>query len=871
MGMGSWSVDLDYSPEMAAELIEVVGNVLRPRKNHMLAYDPDGNLTYVGVVLAILRLDEGGITIGGRNALWWLDGPVTPELDYVSQQNKLSDGDFSLDLVSYASGPFWDFADNSQWSIGGGAAQTFGATDKDDILRSAETFHTVAGRAYQASIRLNSTGAFGPGHFRLRIAYQGKFQNPNLASPYSAWGTPARTPPDIHFETDPQGIVAGPVLRVQTALPNLIPNGSFDDGGGSLNGYIQTGATGNFYLGTDGGHNGPNYCFTNSSTTPPLKVLWSSASGSVSGSPAPQPVLPGQEYEMWMVARTNPGFTDTDGDIFLDIVLDGPGMTPKHIETPHARPDAGSSAWRLLHVKFSVDPGYYIGTPVVLVQDQTLGQWDFDDISLIRVKGNYDAVQGPAIIQTPERSYRWDMPYRVDISVTDAIVQMRAVAVGLDRTPIIIDGPSLSPNVDAPGLQVASFDVRLPSGYVAFYPQVYIGDVHAGAYFLGQGTIVDTDSSTYTIDTDVAPAAATGGIFTRSSIAPAGAESVHLELVAESSSGPWIAHNASFIRTDSGPVDGDQIIADIRIDPVTGLPLSLDAGTISCPEGIPYDWVATNLSALERLNHYCTVISDPPREYRVNPGFAPTLDVGIAEDVCTDHTPVGPSPIVLLKRDIDVVDIPPTALDVDTQPTEIWVIGAERKLRDGRTIVITANALVPGSAEVDFHGFASRRTEIVTDGTVDHIGYAQALATDIADRAAAPAPSVTVKLNPLDAATAATLDSYTRPDCPPGDWVYVYHPEAGLQDPDNETTIEGAPAFPVRLRIYGRQRQLGPSSRVALRRTNGSVLDPLPGVLFSDEDSTTLMLGDRPPDWMSDPQGGNPGVQYVSDRKSRPR
>ncbi len=40
--------------------------------------------------------------------------------------------------------------------------------------------------------------------------------------------------------------------------------------------------------------------------------------------------------------------------------------------------------------------------------------------------------------------------------------------------------------------------------------------------------------------------------------------------------------------------------------------------------------------------------------------------------------------------------------------------------------------------------------------------------------------------------------------------------------------------------------------------------------LWSDADKTSLVLGERPIDWVNDPQGGAAAVRYINDRKSRP-
>ncbi len=149
---------------------------------------------------------------------------------------------------------------------------------------------------------------------------------------------------------------------------------------------------------------------------------------------------------------------------------------------------------------------------------------------------------------------------------------------------------------------------------------------------------------------------------------------------------------------------------------------------------------------------------------------------------------------------------------------------------------------------------------IVSAGTVDHFGYARALAEDLAAKEAEPALTLTLALSGND----------TRPDLRVGDWVYVFHPEAGLQDTTYTDEVNGQTVFPRRVRVLTQQRQLGPSYRIVMREPDGTTW-PLTGVLWSAEDSSVLTIGDRVVDWQSDPQGRSEAEQYLRDRASRPR
>lgn len=857
--LGAWSVDIDHNPVIVEELFKDNGE---PRKNHFLLYDPDDILVYCGLSLTGVPSKEG-VTIGGRDVGWWATcGLFTA--DYVSGTNKLSDGHFHHDLSEGVS-DFWDLAENTKWVIlgalealypPGNVAATFGAIEVDDVLRSAERFPTVPGRSYYVSAVIQLKGQLGPGLLRLRTVYTGRFINPNVASPYTSWSPAVRG--DIHYETDPQGIVAGPVLRIQTALPNLIPNGSLDDGGGSLNGFIQFAGT--WTLDSGGGHNGAHYVHTDAG--PAWKSLISSADGAVVLPAAAQPVVPGERYQMWMVARTNPGSPATDGEAVMKAGITG--LTASMLPTPTIRPDDGVGEWQLALLEFDIPDDMSALIPQIQVSGQTTGRWDFDDITLIRVKGNYDSVTGPQIFGTPGRTYRWTVPYRIDISVTDAVVQLRAVCRGpIYADPLIIDGPALTPNVDDPGLQQVSFDITLPSGYDNFIPQVYAADVHGGAYFLGEGTIVDTDTATQVFDVVSRPPDLSGyTTIAVASTAPAGSDSVHVEVIAEAESGQWIVGQVSIARTDKAPATGDDIVADILAA------LCLTAGDINCPEPIPYDWAPRNLTPLEALRHYCAVVSEPPREYRVNADGS--VDVGTAEYLFPDHTPDGDDPIVLLSTDADVEPFDDIETDVTDRYTDIVVIGAERQMTSGRPpIIITASAPVPGAEDTDRNGNRIYRPKVVSDGTVDHWGYAQALANDLAEQEARPALALNVAL------TGRLEDGVVvvNHGAPPGDWLYAFE-DGVLDDPTAEPAdIEGDTVRPRRARVFTRTLAPGAGYRIVVERTNGTTFDlaDKTRIIWPAAAVTALTVGDRLPEWVADPQGGAAGEQYIRDRASRPR
>lgn len=181
-------------------------------------------------------------------------------------------------------------------------------------------------------------------------------------------------------------------------------------------------------------------------------------------------------------------------------------------------------------------------------------------------------------------------------------------------------------------------------------------------------------------------------------------------------------------------------------------------------------------------------------------------------------------------------------------------------------MLITATAVVAGTSGL------AQRTKVISDATIDSRLYAQAVADDEAERQALPPLSVTATLNEIDPDDAATLGIPARPDFATGDTIYVYHPEALLEDRTVETEVAGETVWPRPMRVQEKAREhSGPGWRIQMVEPDGSVWD-LPDVIWSDEDSTTLTLGDRrPPEIGIDAAGQAEGVQYLRDRAGRPR
>lgn len=499
---------------------------------------------------------------------------------------------------------------------------------------------------------------------------------------------------------------------------------------------------------------------------------------------------------------------------------------------------------------------------VVELAGNTDGRWWFTHFRLYRYGGNIDSILGYEVPVTGERNYRFAIPCKASPPIEDGAARLIVVLSGPGREDITLR----SADQKQTNGQVVDLvlDVKVPSGYTLATAHLEIQDVFNDYFYFGEMTVRDTDTSTVVFDS-------AAGFATVSTTAPAGAEFVRVQLVVEQGANATV-NGLSLIRTDLPPSTGADILADLLVDPITGLPMSIGGGTITAPLTIPNDVEFRNRTLRGALDHLCTVVYPGGLEYRVTVDESPLLDVAPAATLFTDHTPTGPDPVVLLGgmvKDPDVEGVDPPETDISERATEIVVVGAEIQLVSGGTLLVTATAQVSGPVEYDLHNRPIVRRKYVSAGTVDHFGYAQALADDLAAREAEPALSVPIVLNELDEDTATALAVPARPACAVGSWIYVEKPEAGLHDLANPVMIEGTEYFPRRVRVLDRERAYL-NGIVELVWPDGTT-EVLEGVDWSQASETRLTVGDRLLDWVSDPQGKSEGVQYVADRKSRPR
>lgn len=551
----------------------------------------------------------------------------------------------------------------------------------------------------------------------------------------------------------------------------------------------------------------------------------------------------GTDYEVSALMRN--GDDMQVGNVRVGIQLEGAGM---EAQTEGEDKSSTDFVWDRAARVVRPAEGYTGGRFFVAAQDVIGSMW-VDTFTLIQLNNNRTSITGSTFPLTPERTYTVSCRFHSGAALDGGNIRIDVRLTRAGYPDVVVP----SPVQDGTGgeRRLLEFSLTPPSGYDMGQGVVTFTDVSGDNFYAGEFRVVDNDTGTVVYDaTSDSPILASPFV---DATAPDGTEFVRVAMVAEQGSTSWSLLGASLTRTGITPATGDDIIADLLVHPSTGLPMGIAPGTINCPEPIPFDWRQIKMTPLAALVHYGDVISEPTREYRLNPAIPPTIDVSTSPFVVR--------PIVLLPHDIDVEEVSAPTADVTNRATEIEVIGAEVPTLSGETVLITAKATVPGDVERDINNNPIVRTRPVSDATIDTFGYARAYAEDQALREAVPGLVVDATL---------TGTPYQRGAYDVGDWLEVYKPESNIEDTSNPKTVEGVPVFPKVLRVVAREREHGPQFRVVMLRPNGSTFD-LP-VNHSERDATKLTLAERRLfDWEADPDGGATGQQYLRDRAGKPR
>lgn len=644
---------------------------------------------------------------------------------------------------------------------------------------------------------------------------------------------------------DPLGVF-GESIRIQSQRPNLVRNSDFANG---LADWIQTGT-----WGTVSGPHGIS-AYTDGGG-PTFKDLKADADPHVEGLQL-YPVKAGETY--WFEGWCAPT-ADTDGAGIVTLYVGDPTVDATGPWDEILRIDSSyDQRWRFHGRPVTIPEGVTHIGPQFSAHNHTTGRWMFANMKLFRTHGNIDRAYGPYIPVSPERNYKATVPYYSDVALEEGLVQMRAVAISATRPPIALDGPPLG--LSGGHLQRAEWDLSTPSGYDGIFPVLWSSDVITGAVWAGPWSI--RDSSTETAIGDLVSsntaAAAPDLLLSDYVTAPKGSKKVHLEVVKETDSTGWHVTYVGIARTGTPIATGESVVRDCLRNERTGGAL-LPEGRIGQSGRIWFDYEVLNQTKRQLLTAVSRVgLTIPPREWRFNVEDA-SLDWDIAEALCTDWAPDSDHPVVFEEDGFYVVEPLQLTRDDEEAAQAVKVIGNVVETTD-LPIVGTADETDPEA--LGWFNEPQHRTLVVSESSLDHPSLAAAYA---AYRLALQQPRLTV--------TIILNGVRLLPKVQPGDWVYLYKPEAGLSSNDHQyTTARGRVINPMRLRITEIRRNLSrPSHRLVVRRPDGSTYDiPSDWVHWEDEDSVELVLGDRPPEFATDPQGGAAGRQLLRFLASSPR
>lgn len=865
MGIGAFSMEMTHSARILEEL---------KWGRHLLIRWGEKRLPAV-VILAVTP-SRRGVTVSGHLLPWWMGfegrGALIRDRDYVASVERILNHDFSIPGLKH-----WTPQGEGVWreaTFGPykGKPVTAAVTPntwplEEELLVSDSLVRAPSKSVHRARAWFRREPTYDRGTLRLRLVYGGRFSNADFQRPFNEWtGLPTSTGQnDIEvLPEDPAGLLSGPVARINSGQVNLITNPDFANGlVGWVEGEGAALAPGTWnVVATSDSWNGHHYA-----ARPAINAVnpkWMQADRATS-TPAvdPWPTMGGEEYELHLVTRPNPGAIP-DGDIGLYLgllretdVLGGP-PSGGFVGTPRARPDGPEgTAWRVLQAKISIDEETAAIVPSIQTSGMTVGQWDVAWVLVKRTRGNRDLLIGKHYGMHATRTYTWKCRFRADAGITGGMVRLQATCFDTigGLPPLIVHGPSL-PIVDpsrgtGDGLiHEVKWDLTCPPGYDQARPELASEDVYGNGYvWVAAGSMVDADPDTRWIERRAATTTGVGGGFLEIlAQAPEGARDVHVEIATDPYGLGYILDKTSLIRYAVNPATGNRVAQDCCVHPKTGLPL-LQPGRLLAPGVLQNDYWVKNQTNLDLLMTLCrSGLYLPELAWRITADDK--LDVGPSEELFQDRRN-----IVLMEG--DYVLMPPVEYEksIADRATDISVVGAEVQDSHGFVSIIESQVENPLEEPAsDWFGNPFERSMVVEDSEVDTQEHADALA---ALTAAQNGFRQTVQVKLSDYRVAGHFDT--------GDWIYLHAPDAGLEDEAYLQTKRGRTIAPARLPVQSMELSMGGGGfNFDIRREDGSLF-PIPRELIHWERGTTAVveLGDLPPEFTGYDQGGPMGMQFM--------
>ncbi|MEV4287345.1 fibronectin type III domain-containing protein [Nonomuraea bangladeshensis] len=234
-------------------------------------------------------------------------------------------------------------------------------------------------------------------------------------------------------------------------------------------------------------------------------------------------------------------------------------------------------------------------------------------------------------------------------------------------------------------------------------------------------------------------------------------------------------------------------------------------------------------SKRKAIDYICSTME---AEWRVNGDG--TLDAGLATDLYDEV----PDTVIVRRRPNRFTDGDDLTLhglrgdmgvatDVDDWTTRLVL------LAEGQgDAVVTGVATNPVNPYKDLRGGLVKRTRLVSESTTTP-GNAQGRAEYQLSKFTGNRTAMRMTTDDYDVIGAFAV----------GDWAWVYDPDTGLVDTDNEITFRGERINPVRLRMVGASWPIRRGMTVAYRNKDGAWLDLTPYVDWEGGE-TTVDVGD---------------------------
>lgn len=209
-----------------------------------------------------------------------------------------------------------------------------------------------------------------------------------------------------------------------------------------------------------------------------------------------------------------------------------------------------------------------------------------------------------------------------------------------------------------------------------------------------------------------------------------------------------------------------------------------------------------------------------------------TLDAGLVADLYV----TSPRAILVAKddsSDLRFRSLPGTATMEranDSYTTRVVVLGEG----EGETIQVgTANQ--PAVPYNDLHGNDVKITRIISESYTSPANVDDRAAILLDQYGAPQQPNVNLSTSHYDMKGTVSV----------GDYIYIYNPDAGFEDPTNETTWQGEVIHPAKLRVVELSWPIRTGWTVAYRN-NAGVWTDLSSYVFYESGDTNIVVGDLP-------------------------